>query len=144
MISKIKEVSKSPLLIQLLKFGLIGIIGVSFNYSIFFILYHFFKIHYTFSSATGFALGILLVFFLNKNFTFKIKNNEETKKMIIKYYILNISLALLSLLILSIFVEFLHINVYIANIISLGMIAILHFIGSKFGVFIRKDGKEKI
>jgi putative flippase GtrA len=144
MINKIREVSKSPTLIQLIKFGLIGIVGVTLNYSIFFILYHFFKLHYALSSATGFAIGILLVFFLNKNFTFGIKSNEETKKMIIKYYILNISLALLSLLLLSFFVEFLHINVYIANILSLGIIAILHFIGSKFGIFISKDGKKKI
>lgn len=137
MISKIKEKVSCNLISQLVKFSITGVIGVTFNYSIFFILYRFFHVYYILASATGFALGILLVFFINKEFTFKIKGYSEVKKMILKYYTLNIILAIIGLTLLSFFVEILNINVYIANALILLITALLHFTGSKFLVFIQ-------
>lgn len=136
MINEIKEkIFHYFPLAQLIRFGLVGVIGVTFNYSIFFVLYRFLNVYYIVSSATGFVLGIFLVFFLNKEFTFKIKGYDQVKKMIFKYYIINLSLASFGLILLSFFVEILHINVYIADAFILAIIAILHFMGSKFLVF---------
>jgi len=139
---QITKKKHSQLISQIIKFGIIGIIGVSFNYSIFFILYKFFNIFYIISSATGFGLGIILVFFLNKKFTFKIKNSNKIKGMFVKYFLLNALLALFGLLLLSFFVEILYINAYIGNALVIFIIASMHFIGSKFLVFIEKNDPE--
>jgi len=132
---KLKKEVKNKLSIQFVKFCLVGIIGATFNYSIFFILYHFFNIYYIISSATGFILAIFLAFFLNKEFTFKSKENKKTKIMIIKYFLVNIFTILLSMAILRFFVEALNMNTYIANFFIIGIATISNFTGSKLFVF---------
>lgn len=132
---KIKKEAKSRLFIQFVKFCIVGVIGATFNYSIFFILYRFFNIYYIISSATGFILSIFLAFFLNKGFTFKIKENKKTKSMIIKYFLVNIFTILLVMVILRFFVEILKINIYIANFLIIGIASVSNFTGSKLFVF---------
>lgn len=123
---------------QLIKFAIVGVIGVSINYSIFFVLYHFFSVYYIVSSALGFIIGIFFVFFLNKLFTFSIKDNSRTKVMIVKYYILNLSLAGLGMIILYCFVDLLKLNPYISNGVMLLIISLFHFIGSRLLIFNQK------
>lgn len=121
--------------LQLVKFGIVGVIGVSINYSIFFILYHFFSVYYILSSALGFIIGIFIVFFLNKFFTFSIKDNSHAKIMIIKYYILNLLLAGLGMIILYFLVDLFGMNPYISNGFVIIITALFHFLGSKLLVF---------
>lgn len=133
---KFFETSKKKGLKQFIRFCLVGVIGVTFTYSIFFILHYFFNIYYIFSSATGFILGVFLVFFLNKEFTFKVEGGK-IKSLIIKYYVVNIFSLLFGMIILAFFVEILRTNVYLSNFLILGITTISNFIGSKFIVFKR-------
>lgn len=128
-------VQNDPLVVQFVTFCIVGVFGVIFNYSIFFVLYYFFKVYYILSSATGFILAIFLAFYLNKKFTFKIQDNSKSKTMFIKYVPVTIFSLLLGIICLTIFVELLHINVYIANIMTLGVTTISNFTGSKLFAF---------
>jgi len=120
---------------QFLTFCIMGSIGVSFNYSIFFILFHFLHVYYIISSATGFIIGIFLVFFLNKQFTFRVPSYKDPRILFVKYFIVNITSLLIGLLMLRFFVEILYINIYIANLFVLGITSVTNFTGSKLFAF---------
>jgi putative flippase GtrA len=113
---------------------MVGVVGVTFNYSIFFVLYNYFLMHYLAASASGFIAAILLAFLLNKKFTFKSSNERYTHKLAL-YFGVNLCSLALGLAALALFVEVMHINVYIANFLILGITAMSNFLGSKFVVF---------
>lgn len=136
MIGKIaKEAEKYPLLAQFIKFCMVGVAGVTFNYSLFFISYYFLKAHYAVAYSVGFITAIFLAFFLNKKFTFKVKTQIGLKPMMIKYFSVNMASFLLGLFILKFLVEAIRINPLIANVITLGSTAISNFTGSKIFAF---------
>ncbi len=120
---------------QIIKFCMVGTLGASLTYFLFFIFYHFYHIHYLISLAIGFMLSVFVVFFLNKSFTFQIKGKEETKKMMIKYYGVNIFSLILGMIVLVFFVKVIGISPYIGSILVIGITTITNFIGSKILVF---------
>jgi len=133
----LKEILKKEGFKQFIKFAMVGVIGVSTNYSIFFILYAVFSVYYIVASAAGFILGILLVFFLNKKFTFNVKGTSHIKSMLIKYYAVNVGSTLVGLALLSFLVEILGINVYLSNFLIIGVTTFINFFGSKLFVFVK-------
>lgn len=130
---------KYAILNQLIKFCMVGALGAVVNYSIFFLLFFYLKFHYIISSGTGFVVSVYTSFFLNKRFTFKIRDSDGMKKTMIKYFSVNIFSMLLGLLALAGFVELLHINVYIANLLTVGFTTSCNFVGSKFFAFRSKS-----
>jgi len=120
---------------QFIRFCIVGVFGGAFTYAVFVILFKFFKFHYIPASATGFILGVFFVFFLNKNFTFRVYEKRQIKSMMIKYYGVNLFSLVLGMIALAIFVEIFLISPYISNIFILGITTLSNFFGSKFIVF---------
>ena len=118
---------------QFIKFCMVGFAGAIVNYSTFFILFNKFQIFYILASATGFILSVFLAFYLNKKYTFQITG--KTKSRLIKYFSVNLFTLILGLLFLALFVENLLVNVYIANLLVIGIQTISNFLGSKFIAF---------
>ena len=112
---------------------MVGFAGAIVNYSTFFILFNKFQIFYILASATGFILSVFLAFYLNKKYTFQITG--KTKSRLIKYFSVNLFTLILGLLFLALFVENLLVNVYIANLLVIGIQTISNFLGSKFIAF---------
>jgi putative flippase GtrA len=50
---------------QFFKFCLVGVVGATINYSIFFILFDIFGVYYIISSGTGFIISLIAAFSLN-------------------------------------------------------------------------------
>ena len=130
-----KIIKNHPILEQIIKFCIVGALGAVINYSIFFLLLFYLKIHYIVSSGTGFVVSVFTSFILNRRFTFKIRSRRIMKNTVIKYFSVNIFSMLSGLLALAGFVELLYINVYIANLLAVGFTASCNFLGSKFFVF---------
>lgn len=118
---------------QFIKFCTVGFFGALLNYSTFFILYNYFSVYYILASGTGFVLSVFLAFNLNKRYTFKI--TEKSKITLIKYFLVNIFTLILGLVSLAFLVEILKINVYLSNILVIGIQTSSNFIGSKIFVF---------
>ena len=131
----IKKLENYPGLMQFVKFCMVGAVGATFNYSIFFILYYFFKIHYSVAYAAGFISAIFLAFFLNKRFTFQIKGRGKTRQMIVKYFVVNMISFVLGFFVLRFLVEILGINPLIANVFTIAVTTASNFTGSKLFAF---------
>jgi putative flippase GtrA len=74
----------------LFKFIIVGIVNTIIGSGLMFVLYNFFNIDYWFASAANYTVGSIVSFFLNKYFTFKVK--EWTLFMIIAF-IVNIAVS---------------------------------------------------
>lgn len=118
---------------QFISFCIIGFLGASLNYSVFFILFYFLSIYYIISSVIGYLIGIFIGFFLNKRFTFKL--NNSTNSMALKYFLINFFSIFVGMLFLKFFVDSLNLNIYIANFFVIGITTILNFTGSKLIAF---------
>jgi len=70
-----------------LKFAFVGIICTLIGSALMFVLYNFAGVGYWVSSAANYAAGSILSFFLNKRFTFKVK---QWSVFMILAFILNI------------------------------------------------------
>ena len=125
---------------QFLKFCMVGVVGVSFNYLIFFMFYSLFNVFYVVSSGIGFVSAIFLAYGLNKKYTFE--QRRKSKMAFIEYFLVNIFSLFLGLIVLASLVEFLNLNVYFSNFLSLGITTASNFLGSKYIVFSEK--KEKL
>lgn len=110
------------------KFLLVGSVSTTINYGIFALLFRS-GFHYLLAAAIGFLSGVFLAFFLNKRYTFESKEKEHAKQMV-QYYGVNIFSLVVNLFSLAIFVKA-GINVYIANLIAIGISTITNFLGSK-------------
>jgi len=86
-----------------------------------------------FANIVGYACGIINSFIWNKLWTFKIR--YETTKQLTRFIILNIMCLTLSTAIIFIFVDILSSPHKITWIVTMGIITILNFIGSKYWVF---------
>ena len=73
---------------QAIKFSIVGIFGVSINYSIFILALVVFEIHYLISGLMGYVFAMIPIFFLNRYWTFK--SNVSITKGFSIYIIINI------------------------------------------------------
>ena len=118
---------------QFLKFIIFGVLSTFVNYSVFFVLYKFFSLHYSLAYIIGFIAGIFLAYTFNKKWTFRIK--ENTKKYILKYFFVYIVSMILGLFCLKFLVNYLGVIAEISNVIIIGMTTCTNFLGVKFWVF---------
>lgn len=123
---------------RFIRFCLVGVIGVTTNYSIFAALLYFFHINYLISAATGFLLGVFLVYFLNKHFTFKVTSGNKLVNFLsmLRYYGINLFSLMLGLIALYILAEAFYINPYIANMLTIGITTVTNYLGSKYFVYV--------
>ena len=134
------------LLIQFIKFGIVGFFNTLIFYTIYFILVYF-GLHYLIASTSAFFISVFSSFFLNNKYVFK--NNDEQKRNIIhsliKTYIsYAFSGLVLQNLLLFLFIDILHISKYFAPFLCLLITVPLNFILIKFWAFQpEKHNKDK-
>ena len=73
-----------------LRFALVGIANTVFGTMIMLLFYNVFHLNYWVSSASNYAFGSILSYFLNKYFTFQ---NEEKSLSVVIRFVVNISIC---------------------------------------------------
>jgi len=124
----------SDTLNKFLKFSIVGFVNTAGSYLLFFILLEIAHINYLVSSVSSYILGILISYFGNKYWTFRIVRSVRRLEFI-KYMILNLVGLSLNTLIMVILVEKYKINPLIAQIFAMSVVIFFNFFGSKFWVF---------
>lgn len=119
------------IIIQFIKFGMVGIINtlitvVSFNVLV------FINMNYLIANCIAYFLGVINSYLLNSKFVFHETRNKDN---MVKFLIVNILVLGFNSLILYVGVNDLHINVSISQIISMILGTFLNFILNKVWVF---------
>lgn len=136
------------LLNQFITFGLIGVLNTLIGTGVMYAMYNLLEAGYWISSASNYVVGSIFSYLMNKRFTFRVTERNNT--FLIKF-IINISICyfmaygVAKRIITFMLSTALNSEKSIDNIsMFLGMILfiILNFCGQKFFVFKKKEGTE--
>ncbi len=127
---------------QFLGFGIVGVSNTLLSLFVYYI-FKWLGVHYLLANIAGVVVGILNSFFWNSRFIFKTKSENSTQKKTIfaktaTFYRMCVSYgltALLSTLLLYVWVQLLGISDNIAPIINLCITVPLNFLLNKLWVF---------
>jgi len=120
---------------QLFKFGITGLINNGISLGVYYIVIFINAKWYLFGSVLGFLVSVLNAYFMNSKFVFKEKKEDNSKKQIVKTYILYTLNLVLGLAILYISVEKFHISEKIAPFVSLIITVPINFLANKIWVY---------
>lgn len=142
---------------ELIKYGIVGIIGLIIDMSIYYLLVEKIEIHYPFTASIKVILGIsmnirmldILIsniisqtvaivnnFILNSYFTFKVTNNK-LKRFFSFAGVAAIGMIISSAL-LTLFIEYAGLSKMLSKIISIMIVAFIQFIINKYLTFKQK------
>ena len=110
----------------LLKFSLIGIIGVVINFLITFLLKEYLKVNKYVSNSFGYLIAISFNFLANKFFTFK-SNNSEIYNEVIKFIIVTSIGILINHIVVYLLTEKKNMNFYFSKIAAVIVVFIWNF-----------------
>lgn len=121
---------------QLIRFMAVGVISTIINYGVFFIFHQALHTEYTLASAFGYCTGLAIGYVLNRNWTFKLQRAEQGRRKEMALYVAVYTITLvLCLAFLRLQVEWLQVNVLLANFFTIGLATITNFTGLKLVVF---------
>jgi putative flippase GtrA len=134
------------LLIQFIKFGIVGLSNTVISYAIYSVLVYI-GLHYLVASIISFIISVLNSFFWNNKYVFK-KDDDQKRNVfhsLIKTYISYAFTGLiLQNLFLFLFIDILHISKYLAPLFGLVITIPLNFILNKLWAFKPvKENKDK-
>lgn len=159
---QIGSITKRKSFRQLVKYGLVGIVGLIIDMGLFYLLVYHFSVHYPFTAAISSLLGgkmsvsmldilvsnvigqtlaVINNFILNSYFTFKVTDSKLRR---FAYFagVAIIGMGISSLL-LTLFIGVMGIYDMVAKIMSIFIVAAIQFVINKFVTF-KQHNKESI
>ena len=122
-------------MLQLLKFGIVGVIAAITDVGVLVFLKEFFLIDVLLSSAISFCVSVIVNYILSMAFVFRSKNENKIKEFFI-FFILSAGGLLLNQLILWLGVTFTSIYYLAVKIFAMIIVPVYNFITRK--IFIEK------
>lgn len=140
--------NKKELIIQFIKFGLVGVSNTFVHLAIYYILL-FLNINYIVANSLGFIISVLNAYFWNNKFVFNKKEEKNEKdtikttlKKLAKVYVSYTFTFILSNILIYVWVDLLHISDKIAPIINSIITIPINFLMNKLWAF-GKQGESK-
>ena len=131
----IEKIKNNKLLMQILKFGVVGGTAFIIDYGIFTILSQLLGIHYLIASIISFSISVIYNYILSIKWVFDVSKKQTSKEFIIFIILSVIGLGLNSL-IMYVSVDLMHIHEMISKIIATAIVMVYNFITRK--IFIEK------
>lgn len=130
---KIQNLAKSEDFIQLIKYGLIGVLGLFVDFGAYFILTTIFHLIPEIANFISSSLGLINNFFWNSFTNFKVHDHLLVR--FVKYYVVGQITTLFTTACLFIFVTCLHQDQLIVKAVSTLVATLIQFIINKIFTF---------
>jgi putative flippase GtrA len=114
---------------QILKYGFIGSFCAGLDFLIYTFLTSLFGVPYLIANIISIHIGIIVSFFLNRYFTFKVIN--EILRRFLVFYLVGITGLLLSSGLLFFFIEKMNMNELFSKLITIVFVALIQFLLNK-------------
>ena len=131
----IEKIKSNKLLMQILKFGVVGGTAFIIDYGIFTILSQLLGIHYLIASIASFTISVIYNYILSIKWVFDVSKKQTSKEFIVFVILSVIGLGINSL-IMYLSVDLMHIHEMISKIIATAIVMVYNFITRK--IFIEK------
>lgn len=122
------------MLLKYLKYSIAGVIGASIDFILYTLVIYTTNLNYLISNIFSFSIAAIVVYFLQKNWTFCYKTNENFKTFN-KYLMAVIITYILSNIILMINIELLSINLFTSKLIQITLCSIWGYYINNYYVF---------
>jgi putative flippase GtrA len=119
---------------KVIAYGCVGIIGTIVHLSTLIILVETFNLDAVLSSSVGFTLTLLISFFLNKVYTFKIKSKKPSH-LFLKYVLTSLFGLLLNISLMYVNTTILQLHYLIGHLAVVILIPIINFILNNYWTF---------
>jgi putative flippase GtrA len=124
---------------QFIKFNLVGLMNTALDFLIFYLLV-WLGVFYIAAQCISFCIGMLNSYLLNKYWTFAQKGRVHPKQAV-RFIVLNICTLLLSLGLLALFADRLHLSLWLAKLLATGVTMVFSYAGNKLWVFQERETK---
>ena len=115
--------------INLIKYGVIGVMGLGIDFFVFFLAFQVFGLHYLIANALSVVLALTHNFLLNAFLNFKVRDQLPRRFML--YFSFGMGGLLLSSGGLFLLIEILNLNALVSKALMLGGVTLLQFILNK-------------
>jgi len=115
---------------QLIKYGIIGCFCAGLDFSIYWLLVKIINMPYLYANVISVHSGIFASFFLNRHFTFKVKN--KTFFRFLSFYVIGITGLLISSGLLILLVEKTGLNEFVSKAFTVVVVALIQFVFNKY------------
>ena len=123
--------TKSNLLVQIFKFGIVGGIATIIDLIIYYICFNYLKINPLIANIISFCIAVIYNYLASIKWVFIVDENKSKKKLFIEFMIFSILGLLLTEFLLFIFINKLSLSKMIAKIIATVVTMIFNFITRK-------------
>ncbi len=141
MLKKLPKKELINILIQFLKFGIVGAINTILSYLITNINYYVFDLHAQLSNMIAFIITVFISFILNSKYVFKTEKQNFWKSLIKVYASYSITGLFLTAILIYIEEDLFGIPHYVATFMNLVITIPVNFILNKYWAY--KDNKKK-
>ena len=126
----IKKVKNNKLLMQIIKFIIVGGIATIIDYIIFFILHELIKVPTLPSNIISFTVSVVYNYIASVKWVFDVKKDDPKKQFII-FLVLSIIGLLINTAIVYVTIDILHWYSMICKILATGIVMVFNFITRK-------------
>jgi len=126
-------ITDNPLIKQLFKFSIVGLLGVSTHYLSFTFLFIFLELNYLISGIISFLIAILVVFYPSRKWTFK--SQKGRIRDILLFFLVCVFGMMLYVMMFYYLNQKLGLNPFISQFPAILMSASSNFLIQKFVVF---------
>lgn len=127
----IKKVKNNKLLMQIIRFGVVGGLAFVIDYTILIICKEVFKLSVLTSSAIGFIVSIIFNYILSIKWVFDVNKKNNQKKNFVLFIIFSVIGLLLTELIMYVGSVKLKINYLFVKIVATGIVMVFNFVTRK-------------
>lgn len=120
---------------KFIKFVFVGAVSAAANVGFLYIFVEVFALWYLLASFCSFAVSLVINFALNKVWTFEDRRARGTTGQFGRYMLLAVGNLAVNAFLLSFLVEVLHLWYLAAQIVVIGILAVLNFIAYRLFVF---------
>ena len=118
---------------KFLRFIIVGLINTLLTLSTIYILVICFKVNNYISNVSGYIVGLINSYIINRNWTFS--GTKDKSREIMNFILLFVVCYLLQFIILKTMIELMNINALISQFLSMAVYTVVNFIGNKYIVF---------
>lgn len=126
---------------RLFKFIIVGTLNTAACLFIIFSLMNFWHLDYRFANATGYVIGYVISFTINRRWTFQ--HTGCWKKSIVRWSIIALIAYLCNLAAVYLFFTKICLNIYISQMVGVFFYTMVSFIGGRFFAFPDPDIEQK-
>lgn len=135
MINFIKRMAEKYNIKKLIKFGLVGGLNTFVDYFSFYLIFDILGVDKYIAQTCAVLIAATNSYFLNKNYTFKGQKESAGFVDYLKFMSVNMGSMVLSLVLMFIFVDLLHMPTFLSKIPISGFTVLASFLFYNFWVF---------